>query len=78
MGDTGKGFMKMTGFGLLGELGGLFKGPDMPAAPTLPPPVEEVDVAGAKKRRRAGLQQRQGRQSTILASQPTGKKQVLG
>ena len=75
MGDVGKDMLNLTTFGLFGALTDT---PKLPKAPELPPPVEEVDVAGAKRRRRTDLQQRQGRQSTILASRPTGKKQVLG
>ena len=54
------------------------KAPDMPAAPGLPPPIEEVEAKTGRKRK--------GRASTILTrgggsvlgSSNKGKKTVLG
>ena len=64
-----------------GVLTGMYAKPDEPEIPELPPPVEEVDVAGQKQYTKNRLKNKKGRKSTILSkmgSSNTGKKTVLG
>ena len=52
---------------------------DLPDAPALPAPVEEVDVEGQKQYTKARLKGKNGRASTVLGSaNKTGLKTVLG
>jgi hypothetical protein len=55
---------------------------DLPEPPELPAPVEEVDVSGQKQYTKQRLQNKKGRQSTILSNLGTSsggkKKTVLG
>lgn len=58
---------------------GDFLKPDIPDIPSLPPPVEEVDVAGQKQYTKERLRKKKGAASTILASKSAGlKKTQLG
>jgi len=52
--------------------------PEMPKAKELPPPVEEIDVAGQEEYTKKRIKARKGRKSTILSTNSTGKKTVLG
>lgn len=78
MGSTGNKFLDIA----TGNIGGLFGGgPDVPTAPGLPAPVEEVDVAGQRQYTQARLKQRKGRASTILTKlgdSGNGGKSILG
>ena len=80
--------MGSAGKALLTPITGIFtpdlrKGlePDIPKAPKLPPPVEEIDIRAKKEQMVDAAKRRKGRRSTILASlgnSNAGKKTVLG
>ena len=81
MGDPVSQFSAITG--AAAGAAGLddFLNPDLPEVPELPPPVEEIDVAGQKQYTKKRLKGRKGRASTILSkmgSSNQGKKTVLG
>ena len=72
---------------MTGNIGGFFgsifgEEPEPPAIPSLPPPVEEVDLAASKQYQKQKQKGKKGRRSTILSqmgsSSNTDKKTVLG
>jgi hypothetical protein len=85
MGDVGKGIGDVFSGKMARDLvsGGVdsitgMLNPDLPDPAELPAEVEEVDVAGQKKYTKSKLKSKKGRSSTILGSNNSGLKTVLG